>query len=201
MYDKKLQKNESIKVQYRVVELDKSTLCNTEKKYTFFPDRYKHLDGAQLCKRFGGRLVDVSSKEKFDEVAAYLGTIKDDPAWTENLDVTTYTMFTDEEEFNVWKNYETGELPQDPLDWAFAEPNGGMVENCAQVRINKDEETGRWVGSYNDRSCTDPIAVACQGIGEVLITLRGRIREEGLIKYTLFQVCVLKQSWTPSTPW
>ena len=159
-------------MQYRVVDLDKSSLCNTEKKYTFFPDRYKHLDGSKLCERFGGTRVDVSNKQKFEEVAAYLGTIKDDPAWTENLDVTSYTMFTDEEEFNVWKNYETGELPEDPLVWAFAEPNGGMVENCAQVWINKDEK-GKWVGSYNDQTCTKPVAVACQGIGEVLLTLRG----------------------------
>ena len=182
MYDKELQKDESIKVQYRVVELDKSTLCNNEKKYTFFPDKYKHLDGSQLCKRFGGRRVDVSSKEKFDEVATFLGTIKDDPSWSENMDVTTYTMFTDEKEFNVWKNYETGELPQDPLNWNFAEPNGGMVENCAQVWINKDEDTGRWVGSYNDQTCTKPAPVACQGIGAVLLTLRGRIIKEGLNK-------------------
>ena len=172
VFDKELQKNEAYKVQYRVVELDKSTLCNVENKYTFFPDEYKHLDGSQLCKRFGGRRADVSSKKKFDEVVAYLATIKEDPAWTENLAVTTYTMLTDEEEFNVWKNYETGELPEDPLNWAFGEPNGGMVENCAQIWISKDEQ-GRWVGSYNDQTCTKPTPVACQDIGEVLLTLRG----------------------------
>ena len=172
MYDKELQKKESFKIQYRMVELDKSTLCNVQKKYTFFPDAYKHLDGSHLCKRFGGRRVDVSIKENFEEVAAFLGTIKDDPAWTENLIVTTYTMLTDEEEFNVWKNYETGELPKYPLYWAFGEPNGGMVENCAQIWINKDE-SGRWVGSYNDQTCTKPEPMECEGIGEVLLTLRG----------------------------
>ena len=161
-----------------MVDLDKSTLCNVEKKYTFFPDEYTHPDGSNLCKRFGGHLVDVSSKRKFEEVAAYLGTIKDDPAWTDSLIVTTYTMFKDEEEFNVWKNYETGELPVDSLAWAFGEPNGGMVENCAQIVINMDE-SGRWVGSFNDITCTNPEPVTCQNIGEVQLTLRGNVWGRG----------------------
>ena len=63
-----LQQDESIKVQYRVVDIDKSTLCNKEKKFTYFPDRYKHLDGSKLCKRFGGRRADVSNRNKFEEL-------------------------------------------------------------------------------------------------------------------------------------
>ena len=71
------------------MDLDKASLCLTEKKYSFFPDTYKHLDGSKLCERFGGKRVDVSTRQKFEEVAPYLGTVKDDPAWTDNLDVTT----------------------------------------------------------------------------------------------------------------
>ena len=107
-------------------------------------------------------------------MVAYLGSIKDDPAWTNGMEVSTHTMFTDEEKFNVWRNYETGELPEDPLEWAFAEPNGGMVENCAQIWINQDEN-GNWVGMYNDAACSSPRSVACEGIGEVVLTFRGEI--------------------------
>ena len=161
-------------MQYRVVDLEKSSLCQTERKYSFFPDKYQHLEGSKLCERYGGRRVDVSTKNKFNQVVAYLGSIKDDPAWTKGMEVSTYTMFTDEEKFNVWKNYETGELPKDPLEWAFAEPNGGMVENCAQIWINQDEN-GNWVGMYNDAACSNPRSVACEGIGEVVLTFRGEI--------------------------
>ena len=80
VFDKELQKNESISVQYRTVDLAKSSLCQTERKYTFFPDHYNHLDGSKLCERFGGRRVDVSTKVNFEQVVAFLGGIKDDPA-------------------------------------------------------------------------------------------------------------------------
>ena len=161
-------------MQYRVIDLEKSSLCPTARKYTFFPDKYQHLEGSKLCERYGGRRVDVSTKSKFNQVVAYLGSIKDDPAWSKGFEVSTYTMFTDEEKFNVWKNYKTGKLPDDPLEWAFAEPNGGMVENCAQIWINPDEN-GKWVGSFNDAMCSSPRAVACEGIGDVVLTLRGKI--------------------------
>ena len=142
--------------------------------YTFFPDKYKHLDGSKLCQRFGGTRVDVSTRQKFEQVVAFLGAINDDPAYTtEGLDVSTFTMFTDEEEFNVWKNYETGEILEYTLDWFFAEPNGGMVENCAEIWVNPDKN-GKWVGSWNDQTCNRPAAVACEGIREVILTLRGK---------------------------
>ena len=67
-YDKELQKNDSIKVQYRVVDLETASFCNSESIYTFFPDSYALLDGIDLCKRFGGRIVDVSTEEKILKV-------------------------------------------------------------------------------------------------------------------------------------
>ena len=111
-------------------------------------------------------------------MVAFLGSIKDDPAWDDDLFVTTFTMFTDEEEFNVWRNYETGEEPEDPLDWSFGEPNGGMVENCAQIWVNPDpDDSGNWVGSFNDGTCFYPVAVACEGVEKVVLTFRGEIKK------------------------
>ena len=48
VYDKEIQRNDSLRVQYSVVDLDKSSLCNSDKKYSFFPDPYQHLDGSKL---------------------------------------------------------------------------------------------------------------------------------------------------------
>ena len=173
VYDKEIQRNDSLRVQYRVVDLDKSSLCNSDKKYSFFPDPYQHLDGSKLCKRFGGERVDITSKENLNAVVDYLLSLKEDTAWSIHAeDLTTYTMLTDEEQFNVWKNYETGELPEYPLVWNFGEPNGGMVENCAQIWIKKNAE-GEWTGTFNDQTCTKPVPVACEGVGEVVLTLRG----------------------------
>ena len=172
MYDKELEKNNSIKVQYRVVDVDRSSLCKTHKKFTIFPDRYALRDGTKLCRRFGGKRIDVSSKKKIQEISKWMGTLKSDPEFHENINLDTNTMYSDEEQFNVWKNYETGELPEDPLEWDFAEPNGGLVENCAQLRARRDEKN-KWVGTLNDVTCSIPYPVACEGIGVVLLTLRG----------------------------
>ena len=172
MYDKELQKDNSVKVQYRVVDVDKISLCKTDKKFTIFPDRYALRDGTRLCRRFGGKRVDVSSKKKIQEIVNWMGTLKSDPEFHENMNLDTYTMYTDEEQFNVWKNYETGELPEDPLEWDFAEPNGGLVENCAQLRARIDKDN-QLVGTMNDITCSIPYPVACEGIGKVLLTLRG----------------------------
>ena len=147
-------------------------MCNVKQKYSFFPDRYTHKEGSKICKKFGGQRVDVSTKENFQRVVDFLGSIKEDPAWTNSLDITSYSKFTDEEEFNVWKDYITGEHPKDPLSWNFGEPNGGMIENCAQIWIRKDA-IGKWVGSFNDYDCSRPISVACEGVGEILLKLRG----------------------------
>ena len=122
---------------------------------------------------FGGERVDITSKENLNADVDYLRSLKEDTAWNIHAeDLTTYTMLTDEEQFNVWKNYETGELPEYPLVWNFGEPNGGMVENCAQIWIKKNAE-GEWTGTFNDQTCTKPVPVACEGVGEVVLTLRG----------------------------
>ena len=160
-------------MQYRVVDLETSSFCTSESKYTFFPDSYAFLDAINLCTRFGGRIVDLSTEEKVMNVTSYLGGLKDDPAWSSTLDTRTYTMFTDEQQFNVWRDFETGELPEDPLVWGFGEPNGGNVENCADLMTVSDKKGG-WMGRFNDDSCDQPRPVACQGIGNIILTLRGR---------------------------
>ena len=105
-----------------------------------------------------------------DAVVGFLNSVKEDPQFSDDLYVTTGTMFTDEEVTNVWLDYETGLPPQDPFVWFFAEPNGGTVENCAQVWI-KEESTGKTSG-FNDPTCSSP-PVACQDIGKVTLTFRG----------------------------
>ena len=80
VYDKEIQRNCFLSVQYRVVDLDKSSLCNSDKKYLFFPDPYQHLNGSELCKRFGGERVDITSKEKSNAVVDYLLSLKEDTA-------------------------------------------------------------------------------------------------------------------------
>ena len=77
-------------------------------------------------------MVDVSTSTKVDAVVTFLGkNIKENPKYDETISISTYTMYTDEKEFNVWRHRETDELPSDPLIWNVGEPNGGMVENCA----------------------------------------------------------------------
>ena len=131
-FDKELQKKKDTAVQYRKVSIPRELLCKTTEKYTFFPDTYGFHDGVDVCRRFGGKLVDVSTSTKVNAVVTFLGkNIKENPKYDETISISTYTMYTDEKEFNVWRHRETDELPSDPLIWNVGEPNGGMVENCA----------------------------------------------------------------------
>ena len=85
-----------------------------------------------------------------------------------------WVAYTDAAEFNVWRHYETGELPDEPLIWNEAEPNGGMVENCAQLVV-KEERAKRTV-LYNDLTCTykgSSARTVCQDMKEIVVKLRG----------------------------
>ena len=87
-YDKDLQKNEVTAVQYRQDDVSKKSLCETVQKYIFFPDNYGFKIALNLCRRFGGRLVDVSTSEKSNAVAIFLGkNITENPKYDEALNV------------------------------------------------------------------------------------------------------------------
>ena len=178
-YDKELQKNEITAVQYRMVNISKSSLCKTTVKYTFFPDVYSLKDSINLCRRFGGKIVDVSTTKKVYEVVNFLGdSIKANPKYDDTISHTPYSMYTDKKEFNVWIHEETGELPIDPLIWNAAEPNGGDVENCAHFwePLRDQQDKTKWVPKFNDVTCASRRPVACEDIKEISIKFRGICR-------------------------
>ena len=51
-YDLEMQKDNASKVHYRVVEGERETFCNLQRKYIYFPDQYNFHEGCMLCKRF-----------------------------------------------------------------------------------------------------------------------------------------------------
>lgn len=188
VYDKDLQKNSSIKVQYRVVDLDTNSFCKSDTKFTYFPDDYDMTAGTRLCKRFGGRKIDISTKEKVSEIKNWMFSLRSDPDFhlQDSYKITSYGMFTDEKENNVWANYETGEVAKDPFNWKYGEPNGGEVENCADLQImctdcgsmaenpEKWNNLDNWDVAFNDMPCQRTSQVSCLDIGVVVLTLRGR---------------------------
>ena len=58
--------------------------------------------------------------------------------------------------------------------------NDSIEFHSKAISIRKDEN-GSWVGSYNDQTCTKPTPVACQDIGEVLLTLRGIVLDGRMV--------------------
>ena len=69
-----------------------------------------------MCRRFGGMLIDVSTTEKVNSVVNFLGkNVKENPKYDEAISVSSYTMYTDEKEFNIWRHGETGELSKNRL--------------------------------------------------------------------------------------
>ena len=169
-FDKELQKNKTTAVQYRKEEIPKSSLCKTSQRFTFFPDKYDMLEGMNLCRRFGGEMVDVPTHRKGEAIVDFVGEIMDNPKYERIRSVhVPFVAYTDTEELNVWRHYETGELPEEPFIWNTAEPNGGMVENCANLVIKKEERSLL----FNDMSCTSKLPTVCQGIKEIVVKLRG----------------------------
>jgi hypothetical protein len=131
-------------------------------------------------------LIDVSTYGKANSVVNFLDEdIMDNPKYSEVELMRPYTMYTDSKEFSVWRHYETGELPTEPLVWDSGEPNGGMVENCAQLVVT-GEKAKRAV-AFNDNTCEAPMIVACEDIGDVVIKFRG-ICKSSLIDTTYLMV-------------
>ena len=173
-YDKERQENKNPEVQYRKVKIPQQSLCKAAEKYTFFPDGLGFQESMNLCRRFGGKLIDVSTTAQRNAVVTFLGKkIKENPKYDVTIGVTSYTSYTDEKELNVWRHYETGELPVDPLIWNVGEPNGGMVENCATLLVQSNMDGSKYIATFNDVGCDNPHAVACQDIGTLLLKLRG----------------------------
>ena len=75
-YDKELQQDNSTRVQYRVVDVNRESLCNLQDKYTFFPDFYSFHEGTLICKRFGEKRSDVSTRQMVDAVDGFLNSVK-----------------------------------------------------------------------------------------------------------------------------
>ena len=119
-YDKELQKNKTTAVQYRLVDINRNSLCKTSKKFTYFPDKYSFLEGLNLCRRFGGKPLDVSTHAKAKEAVDFTLDIMKNPKHTKLVMYRVFVPYTDEKELNVWRHYETGELPEEPLTWAGA---------------------------------------------------------------------------------
>ena len=122
----------------------------------------------------------MSTSEKANAVATFLGKkVKENPKFAEVARLSSYSMYNDEKEFNVWRHHDTDELPSDSLIWDIGEPNGGMQENCAEIVVNYNADESRYFATFNYMTCTEPQAVACEGIGDLLFKLRG------ICKYSL----------------
>ena len=55
------------------MKIPQKSLCKAIEKYTFFPDRFSFLESINLCRRFGGKLVDVSTSAKRNALVTFLG--------------------------------------------------------------------------------------------------------------------------------
>ena len=117
-------------------------------------------------------MVDVSTHRKGQAVVDFVGEIIDNPKYARiQKEHVPFVPYTDIDELNVWRHYETGELPNEEFIWNTAEPNGGMVENCANLVIKGGKEERRLL--FNDITCTYELPTVCQGVQEIVVKLRG----------------------------
>ena len=109
-------KNETIPTKQKVVEVDTDEFCPIWGQYTFFPDQYTAYDAADLCRRFGGYMVNTTTKAQFQSAVDHLITLKATDKY-DNFD--PWTRLRDEKVFNEWVDFETGDAPTFSLPWAY----------------------------------------------------------------------------------
>ena len=108
--------NETIANKLKVVTVDTEEFCPVWGQYTFFPDAYTAYDAADLCRRFGGSMVNTTTKAQFQSAVDHLITLKATDKY-DNFD--PWTRLRDEKVFNEWVDFETGDAPTFSLPWAY----------------------------------------------------------------------------------
>ena len=173
-YNKELQADPDLGVQYKIVDVPLKSLCMSEVKYTFFPDLTDFRGSIDLCRRFGGRMMNFSTYEQFSAVFNFLAKeIVENEKYKDITHALVYIPYTDEEEDMNFIHYETGQPPIDPLPWSNSQPNGGMVECCGHVnRIVKDDN-GEYTSTLIDMPCSAVMPVLCEDVGEIVLEIRG----------------------------
>ena len=161
-------------MQYRIVDIPVKSLCMSKMKYTYFPDYLGFWDGVDLCRRFGGRMADMSTSAKVQSALNFLGKeIIENDKYDNSLIVNPNVPYTDEKDDTFFIHYETGLPPIDPLPWSNSQPNGGMVECCAHFGDIKKDTNGNFFSNIFDLSCTWPVPVLCEDVGEIVLEIRG----------------------------
>ena len=70
--------SEGIEYPVRVVNISKSEMCIKPSKYLFIPDELFARPALKLCKIFGGKLVNISTQEQYEDVLEYTNLIRKD---------------------------------------------------------------------------------------------------------------------------
>ena len=173
-YNKELQSDPDLAVQYRTVNTPLKSLCMSEQKYTFFPDFYDFRGAIDLCRRFGGRMAELATSDKVDAVLNFLGKeIKENDKYDDSLSISISIPYTDVEEDTFFIHYETGLPPEDPLPWCDSQPNGGMVECCGIFGDIQKDENNKYTSYLFDCPCTAQLPVLCEDVGEIVLEIRG----------------------------
>ena len=151
-------------------------------------------------------MIDVSTNNKVNDVVNFIGnSVKENPKFEPDTPISPYSFYNDEKEFNVWRHYETGELPIDPLPWNGAEPNGGEVENCAHYwpPLRDPDDPTKWVAKFNDGTCAGTQPVACEGMREIIVKFRGICRFSEIdVSYSMAEGALnMKRFFTGNTGW
>ena len=165
-----LKDQENPNITYQITNETVNDVCSLSKSiYEYFPDQNPYFANHKLCNLFGGTTAVTSTEKLVNDTADFVQRhCNMHSCWG-----SFYTRYNDIAKFNKWVDFETGLPADDPLIWAYGEPNGGDFENCAQVWTMFDEERDRYYGKHNDLPCGASCPSLCQGIGTIRLTLRG----------------------------
>ncbi|KAJ8030095.1 Macrophage mannose receptor 1 [Holothuria leucospilota] len=117
------------------------------KCYQFFPELGNWDEARNVCRSNDGDLASIRNRDE----QLFLTTLLDDVSygvWIGLNDVSAEGHFT-------WADGS----PVTFTNWAHLEPNGGTMENCAEIRHSMSEFMP---GSWNDATCDSRFGALCQ---------------------------------------
>ena len=163
---------------FQITEETKDSVCyKFESKYEYFPDHNEFFTNHKLCRLFGGKVANTSTLQLVDDTIQFLTGLCEQEGFQCNpmccgFGNSFYTAYNDIAQFNDWVDSETDERPLDSLNWGYGQPSGGDFENCAHIYPQTNDD-GSYFGQWNDAPCDMGLPSMCEGLGSIVLTLRG----------------------------
>ena len=150
-------------------DVDSNDFCPKNFRYLYFPGTNAATfdDIEQFCQKFGGNVVNTTTKEQVQDAFDFFKNLWYDANWPQDVGQSGMflTVWNDNAEEGNWTHIDTSQPPPE-IVWHLSEPNGETGENCLQYTLvvtnkgTENEKVSSLVG--RDYSCKGKRGVLCE---------------------------------------